>query len=59
MESYGVYCLYVIDSGGVMNMDDVVVCFCEYDCVLKLEIEWGIYVYYNLSLGVVNFIVVV
>lgn len=59
MESYGVYCVYVIDSGGVMIMDDVVVCFQVYDWVLKFEMQCGIYVYYNLLLGVVNSIVVV
>jgi len=59
MENYGATTVYVVDSGGAQNMDDISARLNAFDRVLKPETERGVHAHHNLSLGVANSIAAV
>jgi 4-hydroxy 2-oxovalerate aldolase len=59
MESYGATCVYMADSGGAMNMQDVRDRFRAFKAILKPETETGMHAHHNLALGVANSITAV
>ena len=59
MESYGATCVYMADSGGAMNMQDIRERFRAFKAVLKPETQTGMHAHHNLSLGVANSITAV
>nr|AAL83665.1 4-hydroxy-2-oxovalerate aldolase [Pseudomonas putida] len=55
MESYGAQCIYMADSGGAMNMNDIRDRMRAFKAALNPETQTGMHArHHNLSLGVAN-----
>lgn len=59
MESYGAQCIYMADSGGAMNMQDIRERMRAFKAVLNPQTQTGMHAHHNLSLGVANSITAV
>ncbi|MEN0108200.1 MAG: 4-hydroxy-2-oxovalerate aldolase, partial [Pseudomonas sp.] len=51
MESYGAQCIYMADSGGAMNMNDIRDRMRAFKATLNPETQTGMHAHHNLSLG--------